>query len=93
MLLREIQRTGDIFFPKRWMDVDPERPPVAAAAATVRAFVDRAAAGLSGTAAAGDPLVGGRSLSGQPKQMTATAFTKITKATKITKLFLVFVIS
>ena len=21
-MLREIQRTGDIFFPKRWMDVD-----------------------------------------------------------------------
>ena len=39
-LLREIQRTGDIFFPKRWMDgtLSGHRSP--AAAAVVRTFVD-----------------------------------------------------
>jgi aminopeptidase N len=40
-LLREIQRTGDIFFPKRWMDSTLSGHQSAAAAATVRAFVDR----------------------------------------------------
>jgi aminopeptidase N len=41
LMLREIQRTGDIFFPKRWMDstLGGHRSP--AAAAIVRAFVDR----------------------------------------------------
>jgi aminopeptidase N len=39
-LLREIQRTGDIFFPKRWMDatLSGHRSPTVAAA--VRAFVE-----------------------------------------------------
>ena len=41
VLLREIQRTGDIFFPKRWMDATLSGHQSAAAAATVRAFVDR----------------------------------------------------
>jgi aminopeptidase N len=41
LLLREIQRTGDIFFPKRWMDATLSGHQSAAAAATVRAFVDR----------------------------------------------------
>jgi aminopeptidase N len=40
ILLREIQRTGDIFFPKRWMDATLGGHQSAAAAATVRAFVD-----------------------------------------------------
>jgi aminopeptidase N len=41
-LLQEIQRTGDIFFPKRWMDstLSGHRSPEAAR--IVRAFVDRA---------------------------------------------------
>ena len=38
-LLREIQRTGDIFFPKRWMDATLGGHRSAAAAQTVRAFV------------------------------------------------------
>jgi aminopeptidase N len=41
VLLREIQRTGDIFFPKRWMDTTLSGHQSAAAAATVRAFVER----------------------------------------------------
>jgi aminopeptidase N len=41
LLLREIQRTGDIFFPKRWMDATLSGHQSAATAATVRAFVDR----------------------------------------------------
>jgi aminopeptidase N len=40
-LLREIQRTGDIFFPKRWMDATLSGHQSPAAAATVRAFVER----------------------------------------------------
>jgi aminopeptidase N len=39
LLLREIQRTGDIFFPKRWMDVSLAGHQSQAAAATVRAFL------------------------------------------------------
>jgi aminopeptidase N len=41
MLLREIQRTGDIFFPKRWMDatLGGDRSP--AAASIVQAFVNQ----------------------------------------------------
>jgi aminopeptidase N len=39
--LQEIQRTGDIFFPKRWMDATLGGYQSASAAATVRAFVDR----------------------------------------------------
>jgi len=38
-LLREIQRTGDIFFPKRWMDATLGGDSSPAAAQTVRAFV------------------------------------------------------
>jgi aminopeptidase N len=41
LFLREIQRTGDIFFPKRWMDATLGGHRSPAAAATVRAFVDR----------------------------------------------------
>ncbi|HTM26139.1 MAG TPA: M1 family aminopeptidase [Vicinamibacterales bacterium] len=41
LLLREIQRTGDIFFPKRWMDATLGGHQSAAAAAIVRTFVDR----------------------------------------------------
>ena len=41
VLLREIQRTGDIFFTKRWMDSTLSGHQSAAAAATVRTFVDR----------------------------------------------------
>jgi aminopeptidase N len=40
VLLREIQKTGDIFFPKRWMDATLGGYQSASAAATVRAFVD-----------------------------------------------------
>jgi len=39
-MLREIQRTGDIFFPKRWMDATLGGHRSPAAAAIVRAFVD-----------------------------------------------------
>jgi aminopeptidase N len=39
-LLREIQRTGDIFFPKRWMDATLGGHRSPAAAAIVRTFVD-----------------------------------------------------
>jgi aminopeptidase N len=38
-MLREIQRTGDIFFPKRWMDATLGGPPSPAVANQVRAFV------------------------------------------------------
>ena len=41
LLLREIQRTGDIFFPKRWMDATLGGHQSPAAAATVKAFIDR----------------------------------------------------
>jgi aminopeptidase N len=40
-MLQEIQRTGDIFFPKRWMDATLGGHRSPAAAQTVRAFVDR----------------------------------------------------
>jgi aminopeptidase N len=39
-MLLEIQRTGDIFFPKRWMDTTLAGYQSPSAAATVRAFVD-----------------------------------------------------
>ena len=41
MLVREIQRTGDIFFPKRWMDATLSGYQTPTAAATVRDFLDR----------------------------------------------------
>jgi aminopeptidase N len=41
LLLREIQRTGDIFFPKRWMDATLSGYQSQAAAVIVRTFVDR----------------------------------------------------
>ena len=40
VLVREIQRTGDIFFPKRWMDATLSGHQSGTAAATVRKFVD-----------------------------------------------------
>jgi aminopeptidase N len=40
LLLREIQRTGDIFFPKRWMDATLAGHQSAAAAATVHALIE-----------------------------------------------------
>ena len=40
LLVREIQRTGDIFFPKRWMDATLSGHQSAEAAATVREFLD-----------------------------------------------------
>jgi aminopeptidase N len=40
-MLRDIQRTGDIFFPKRWMDSTLGTYQSRSAAVTVRAFVDR----------------------------------------------------
>ena len=39
-LLTDIQRTGDIFFPKRWMDATLEEHRSRAAAKTVRDFLD-----------------------------------------------------
>src|SRR4029079_16851195 len=39
-LLQEIQRTGDIFFPKNWMDAVLSGHRSQAAADTVRAFLD-----------------------------------------------------
>jgi aminopeptidase N len=41
IMLREIQRTGDIFFPKRWMDATLGSYRTRSAAATVRAFLSR----------------------------------------------------
>ena len=41
LMLREIQRTGDIFFPKRWMDATLSGHQSPSAATTVRRFVDR----------------------------------------------------
>jgi aminopeptidase N len=38
-MLHDIQRTGDIFFPKRWMDATLGGRPSAAAATTVRGFL------------------------------------------------------
>ena len=43
-LLQEIQRTGDIFFPKRWMDATLGGHRSPAAAQTVRSVRGRAAA-------------------------------------------------
>jgi aminopeptidase N len=43
-LLQEIQRTGDIFFPKRWTDTTLSGHRTREAAAIVRAFLDRAGA-------------------------------------------------
>ena len=40
-LLREIQRTGDIFFPKRWMDATLSGHQSASAAQVVREFVEK----------------------------------------------------
>ena len=40
MLLREIQRTGDIFFPKRWMDATLSGHQSASAARVVSAFLE-----------------------------------------------------
>jgi aminopeptidase N len=40
MLLREIQRTGDIFFPKRWMDATLSGYQTSSAAGTVRGFLE-----------------------------------------------------
>jgi aminopeptidase N len=45
MLLQEIQRTGDIFFPKRWMDATLSGARSPAAAQTVRTFVANLPAG------------------------------------------------
>jgi len=39
-MLREIQRTGDIFFPKRWMDATLSGHVSPAVAQTVKSFVD-----------------------------------------------------
>jgi aminopeptidase N len=39
-MLREIQRTGDIFFPKRWMDATLGGHRSASAANTVRRFLE-----------------------------------------------------
>jgi aminopeptidase N len=39
-MLREIQRTGDIFFPKRWMDATLSGHTSADVAHTVRTFLD-----------------------------------------------------
>ena len=61
-LLQEIQRTGDIFFPKRWMDATLSGHRSASAAQMVRHFLTTVAARLPGQAAADDPLVGRRSL-------------------------------
>jgi aminopeptidase N len=44
-LLREIQQTGDIFFPKRWMDATLSGHTSRPVAATVRSFVDALPAG------------------------------------------------
>ena len=41
VMLREIQRTGDIFFPKRWMDATLSGHQSVAAAAIVRSFLER----------------------------------------------------
>ncbi|MGH8637380.1 MAG: hypothetical protein ACREUZ_09635, partial [Burkholderiales bacterium] len=40
-LLREIQRTGDIFFPKRWMDATLSGHQSASVAHKVRMFVEK----------------------------------------------------
>src|SRR6185503_4297932 len=44
LLLQEIQRTGDIFFPKRWMDATMSGYQSAEAAAIVRQFLEKAPA-------------------------------------------------
>jgi aminopeptidase N len=44
-LLREIQRTGDIFFPKRWMDATLSGHQSPAAAEMVRTFINRQPSG------------------------------------------------
>ena len=44
-MLREIQRTGDIFFPKRWMDATLGGHQSPAAAEVVRTFIERLPSG------------------------------------------------
>ena len=51
-LLREIQRTGDIFFPKRWMDATLGGHSSATAARMVARFLAELPAGLSRIACA-----------------------------------------
>ena len=51
-LLPEIQKTGDIFFPKRWMDATLSGQRSPEAAATVRQFL-AAASGVAAAAALG----------------------------------------
>ena len=44
-MLREMQRTGDIFFPKRWMDATLGGHSSASAAQTVKQFLSSLPAG------------------------------------------------
>ena len=46
-LVREIQRTGDIFFPKRWADATLSGYQSVQTAAEVRSFIDAPPGGLS----------------------------------------------
>ena len=56
-MLREIQRTGDIFFPKRWLDATLSGHSSASAAQMVRTFLAALPHGLSGKAPANHPVV------------------------------------
>ena len=71
-LLQEIRRTGDIFFPKRWMDATLSGHRSASAAQMVRQFLAHHPARLSGPAAPHDPVVGRRSVPRRPVRQSAS---------------------
>ena len=72
-LLREIQRTGDIFFPKRWMDATLSGHQSAQRRARGQRLSERVAEGISGAAAARHPVVGRRPDARTPHPGTVTA--------------------
>ena len=58
----EIQRTGDIFFPKRWMDATLSGHSSASAARMVRTFLAELPPEVPGQASPNHPVVGRRSV-------------------------------
>ena len=58
-MLWEIQKTGDIFFPKRWLDATLGGHRRKEVADTVRGFLEEPAAELSGAPAKHHVAVGG----------------------------------
>ena len=72
-MLEEIQRTGDIFFPKRWMDATLSGHSSASAARMVRTFLAELPPELPGQASTNRPVLGRRS-SFAPRARRSVAF-------------------